>query len=104
MRCYETKPEKRVCILARPPTLNFPHGDPSAKENYVSRCRERSDMPERVKERSSAKMPNGSLAFSATADDCVSHCDKCVIARRGPQLALAQLDGALCKDCREMKV
>ena len=23
MRCYETKPEKRVCILARPPTLNL---------------------------------------------------------------------------------
>ncbi len=23
MRCYETKTEKRVCILARPPTLNF---------------------------------------------------------------------------------
>ena len=51
MRCYETKPEKRVCILARPPTLNFPHGDPSAEENYVSRWRERSDMPERVKEK-----------------------------------------------------
>jgi hypothetical protein len=23
MRCYETKTEKRVCILARPPTLNL---------------------------------------------------------------------------------
>jgi len=23
MRCYETKPEKRVCSLARPPTLNL---------------------------------------------------------------------------------
>lgn len=23
MRCYETKPEKRVCILARPPTLSL---------------------------------------------------------------------------------
>ena len=23
MRCYETKPENRVCILARPPTLNL---------------------------------------------------------------------------------
>src|SRR5262249_54752140 len=29
---------------------DFPHGDPSAEENYVSRWRERSDMPERVKE------------------------------------------------------
>ena len=23
MRCYETKPEKRACILACPPTLNL---------------------------------------------------------------------------------
>ena len=30
---------------------DFPHGDPSAEENYVSRWRERSDMPERVKEK-----------------------------------------------------
>ena len=30
---------------------DFPHGDPSAEENYVIRWRERSDMPERVKEK-----------------------------------------------------
>jgi predicted TIM-barrel fold metal-dependent hydrolase len=30
---------------------DFPHGDPSAEENYVTRWRERSDMPERVKEK-----------------------------------------------------
>ena len=30
---------------------DFPHGDPSAEENYVTRWRERSDMPERIKEK-----------------------------------------------------
>ena len=30
---------------------DFPHGDPSGEENYVIRWRERSDMPERVKEK-----------------------------------------------------
>src|SRR5262249_1662372 len=30
---------------------DFPHGDPSAEEDYVTRWRERSDMPERVKEK-----------------------------------------------------
>jgi predicted TIM-barrel fold metal-dependent hydrolase len=30
---------------------DFPHGDPSAEENYVSRWRERTDIPERVKEK-----------------------------------------------------
>jgi predicted TIM-barrel fold metal-dependent hydrolase len=35
-----------------PPTASdLPHGDPSAEENYVTRWRERSDMPERVKEK-----------------------------------------------------
>jgi len=33
------------------PNSDFPHGDPSAEENYVTRWRERSDMPERVKEK-----------------------------------------------------
>jgi predicted TIM-barrel fold metal-dependent hydrolase len=30
---------------------DFPHGDPSAEENYVTRWRERSDMPARVKDK-----------------------------------------------------
>jgi predicted TIM-barrel fold metal-dependent hydrolase len=30
---------------------DFPHGDPSAEENYVTRWRDRTDVPDRVKEK-----------------------------------------------------
>jgi uncharacterized protein len=51
---------------------DFPHGDPSAEENYSVAGARGATCRSESRKRSSAKTPNCSFAFSGTADDWVN--------------------------------